>query len=287
MFNFFNEIPNVALFFICFVFFFLAGSFPSWFAKRPAKSVSNSVGEALQMDEVAIVPEQEKCAIELPSTQPLIADMVGSVTLNEGRVHLYFYRSKNLVRRVIRPVAKKIIAKVGSRVEMSSLKLSDFTNEHQVAEITRLHAIEYFKSILEGAKDHAAVASIANSASQIEQPVVEVKDVAPIPKPIPSKSEGTEIVGTLISFGNGAYPNSKDSEKPESSFYVELKGKTKEFKIWGKDLERSIQDAGAQIGSRISILKRGRQPITMMTKKGDEMIEKTVFKNLFETRLIA
>lgn len=86
------------------------------------------------------------------------------------------------------------------------------------------------------------------------------------------KREQTAIVDLakgvkLVAHGPAPYDN---NEKNKPSYFATVENESGQSKtVWGKDLERSLSEAGAQPGDTISLVEGGRKPVEVEVEEPD------------------
>lgn len=219
-----------------------------------------------------------------PDTTHRVSDETASVAFNEGKVQLYFYRSKDKCRLVFLPTAKFLVNKFGRRFEIAECRISDFENDAEIKAHARNEALTFIKNELDEKKvakqspegesvqptGPAKAESVANATAAVEP-------CTSFPAATKEEEGGYPyVIGVLNDFGSAPFPYGKSGKNTES-YYVELKSKAKTFRMWGADLQRCVTESGVQVGKRVKIVKLGKQPVTVPTKNG----QREVLKNLF------
>lgn len=114
------------------------------------------------------------------------------------------------------------------------------------------------------AKDKAAA-----TVNEIEKGIV--KEKAQVP---PAEQKTAKVIplrrhdGELVEHGKAPYQN---DPKEKENYFVNLRDDKGEIKtIWGVDLERAIQESGAQPGEKVSLKFMGKQQVEVMVNERDE-----------------
>lgn len=228
----------------------------------------------------------DECRADRPQ-HLTVADQTASVAFNEGKVQLYWYRSENRCRMVFLPTAKFLVSKYGRRFEIGECQISSATSDEQLKIQARELALSFIKDEIEGKRQERLTRALTDAAPDFD-PVVEPQS-PPLqtnanPAPESKQEEGAQypyVIGLLNDFGTAAFPHAKQG-RGSDSFYVELKSKSKTFRMWGADLQRCINETGAKVGKRVKIVKLGKQPVMVATKDG----QREGLKNLFEMTVL-
>lgn len=95
-----------------------------------------------------------------------------------------------------------------------------------------------------------------------------------------------KFTGKLIA--HGAAPFNHDP-KQSQNYYAVLQGDDgKENTVWGVDIDRSLSEAGVQIGDSISLIRGGKQPVTIQVKNEHGHLEdQVVDRNIWQTEVHA
>lgn len=257
----------------------IVGSFFGNFLQLFAK-LANSVSGPKEIKQAEVVKVQAPDHQEPEASLPLVASDVATVTFNEGKCQLYFYRPEARVRVMFLPDAKFLKNRYGRRMHLCDLDIGDSDAAVKAKAVTK--ALEFIK------------AEIAEKiATKIAQKEPEASPALPAPAapastaaavlPAADKQEPEQdfpyVIGVVESFGLAPFPYGNNGKE---SFFVEIRSKQKAFKLWGADLARCIDETAAKVGNRVKIVKKGKQPVMVATSRG----EKEVLKNLFEMSVL-
>lgn len=96
------------------------------------------------------------------------------------------------------------------------------------------------------------------------------------PEGKPQKLRPEVKAGELLDFGAAPYHNNANNG---DSYFAKIKTAKGELTLWGKDLERAIEEGGAKIGDKVGIEHLGKQQVTVTTKVKDSegnLVEKDI-----------
>jgi hypothetical protein len=186
---------------------------------------------------------------------------VGSI----AKVHCRFYAEADVVARHVFFLTQEAIAKAGNRVELTPLKASE-TDQAQI-ERTTVQEINALLGVVESETSGNVIAKEASVENVGEGSHVEA---ATTPKPKApnvraARQRMASYQGVLLS---ACVQTRRTANSQYDAFCLTFDDEAlgAEHQLWGADLERAIEESGAQVGDRVRVELVGETPTVVKGK---------------------